>query len=124
METVLNMEATTNSITTMTRTSGATSTTVDTAPPPLTPAMAADGTMSDEDYARMLQAQWNGEEVVVVPPPAAALPPPPSSSSNDNSTKQLFELCEDRLTMNQSDSMNLILVAYSKKEAPTPSAEG
>lgn len=95
LETVLNMEATTNSFATTTTTAIATATastrtisTVDTAPPPpLMPATAADDgttTMSDEDYARMLHAQWNGEEVGVVPPPAA--PPPPSLPTTSTST--------------------------------------
>ena len=94
LETVLNMEAThaSNATTAITDTIGtsmsanATSSVL----PPLIPATAADVPMSDEAYARMLQAQWNGLEIEPVPAPVAAPVAPPStnsSSSSNNSNK-------------------------------------
>ena len=60
------------------------------APPPAPVAAASnsagphsdDGPMSDEDYARMLQAEWNGEAI----PSSAPKQPTPSSTSTASST--------------------------------------
>jgi hypothetical protein len=78
LDTVLNMEGTTNASTSSTPDASS-------EPPPLMPASAADAPLSDEEYARLLQAEWNGDTVTPITPTP---PQPPSNTSTTTQNKK------------------------------------